>query len=73
MNVENITFEKLNLTPRVKGIFKVNGVIIEDILADKYTLDNFYLLKYLGKYSIKNIKEAFLSIGYEFRDGSKYL
>jgi hypothetical protein len=33
MNVENITFEKLNLTPRVKGIFKVNGVIIEDILS----------------------------------------
>ena len=72
MNVENITFEKLNLTPRVKGIFKVNGVIIEDILADKYTLNDFYYLKYLGKYSIKNIKESFLSIGYKFKDESKY-
>ena len=73
MNVENITFERLNLTPRVKGIFKVNGVTIDDILADKYTLDNFYYLKYLGKDSIRNIKESFLSIGYQFKDEIKYL
>jgi hypothetical protein len=69
--MENITFEKLNLTPRVKGIFKVNGIKIEDILTDKYTLDNFYCLKYLGKDSIKNIKESFLSIGYEFKDSKR--
>jgi hypothetical protein len=71
--MENITFEKLNLTPRVKGIFKVNGIMIEDILANKYTLDNFYHLKYLGIHSIKNIKESFLSIGYQFKDETKYL
>jgi hypothetical protein len=72
MNVENITFEKLNLTPRVKGIFKVNGIIIEDILADKYSLYDFYRLPYLGRKSMNDIKKAFLSIGYEFKDGYKY-
>jgi len=70
--MENITFEKLNLSPRVKGIFKVNNVTIEDILADKYSLYDFYLLQYLGKKSMNDIKKAFLSIGYEFKDGHKY-
>ena len=45
--MENITFEKLNLTPRVKGIFKVNNIKIEDILADKYCLYDFYRLQHL--------------------------
>ena len=70
--MENITFEKLNLTPRVKGVFKINGITIEDILADKYTLYNLYCLQYLGRKSIHDIKKAFLSIGYEFKDGQKY-
>jgi flagellar biosynthesis chaperone FliJ len=64
--------EKLNLTPRVKGIFKVNNITIEDILADKYTLYNLYCLKHLGKKSMKDIKKSFSSIGYEFKDGQKY-
>jgi len=70
--MENITFEKLNLPPRVKGIFKVNGIIIEDILADKYSLYDFYRFQYLGRKSMNDIKKAFLSIGYEFKDGYKY-
>ena len=70
--MENITFEKLNLTPRVKGIFKVNNIKIEDILADKYCLYDFYRLQYLGRKSMNDIKKAFLSIGYEFKDGHKY-
>jgi hypothetical protein len=70
--MENITFEKLNLPPRVKGIFKVNGIIIEDILADKYSLYDFYRFQYLGRKSMNDIKKAFLSIGYEFKDGHKY-
>jgi hypothetical protein len=70
--MENITFEKLNLTPRVKGIFKVNGVMIEDILADKYSLYDFYRFPHLGRKSMNDIKKAFLSIGYEFKDGHKY-
>ena len=70
--MENITFEKLNLTPRVKGIFKVNNIKIEDILADKYCLYDFYRLQHLGRKSINDIKKAFLSIGYEFKDGHKY-
>ena len=70
--MKNITFEKLNLTPRVKGIFKVNGIIIEDILADKYSLYDFYRFPHLGRKSMNDIKKAFLSIGYEFKDGNKY-
>jgi hypothetical protein len=70
--MENITFEKLNLTPRVKGIFKVNDIMIEDILADKYSLYDFYRLPHLGRKSINDIKKSFLSIGYEFKDGHKY-
>jgi hypothetical protein len=70
--MENITFEKLNLPPRVKGVFKVNGIIIEDILADKYSLYDFYRFQYLGRKSMNDIKKAFLSIGYEFKDGHKY-
>jgi hypothetical protein len=70
--MEDITFEKLNLPPRVKGIFKVNGIIIEDILADKYSLYDFYRFQYLGRKSMNDIKKAFLSIGYEFKDGHKY-
>jgi len=70
--MENITFEKLNLTPRVKGIFKINGITIEDILADKYTLYNLYCLQHIGKKSMNDIKKAFLSIGYQFKDGQKY-
>jgi len=70
--MENITFEKLNLTPRVKGIFKVNNIKIEDILADKYCLYDFYCLQYLGRKSMNDIKKAFSSIGYEFKDGHKY-
>ena len=70
--MKKITFEKLNLTPRVKGIFKVNNIIIEDILSDKYYLYDFYRLPYLGRKSMNNIKKAFLSIGYEFKDGHKY-
>jgi hypothetical protein len=70
--MEDITFEKLNLSPRVKGIFKVNGIIIEDILADKYSLYDFYRFQYLGRKSMNDIKKAFLSIGYEFKDGHKY-
>jgi len=70
--MENITFEKLNLTPRVKGIFKVNNSKIEDILADKYCLYDFYRLQYLGRKSMNDIKKAFSSIGYEFKDGHKY-
>jgi hypothetical protein len=70
--MENITFEKLNLTPRVKGIFKVNNIMIEDILADKYFLYDFYRLPHLGRKSINDIKKSFLSIGYEFKDGHKY-
>jgi hypothetical protein len=70
--MENITFEKLNLTPRVKGIFKVNNIKIEDILADKYCLYDFYRLQYLGRKSMNDIKKAFSSIGYEFKDGHKY-
>ena len=70
--MENITFEKLNLTPRVKCIFKINNVTIEDILADKYSLYDFYRFPHLGKKSMNDIKKAFLSIGYEFKDGHKY-
>ena len=70
--MENVTFEKLNLTPRVKGIFKLNGIIIEDILADKYSLYDFYRFPHLGRKSMNDIKKAFLSIGYEFKDGNKY-
>jgi hypothetical protein len=70
--MENITFEKLNLTPRVKGIFKVNDIMIEDILADKYSLYDFYRLPHLGRKSMNDIKKSFLSIGYEFKDGHKY-
>ena len=70
--MENITFEKLNLTPRVKGIFKMNNITIEDILADKYTLYDFYCLQHLGKKSMKDIKKAFSFIGYEFKDSNKY-
>ena len=72
MDKEKITFEKLNLTPRVKGVFKVNNITIEDILADKYTLYNLYCIQHLGKKSIHDIKKAFSSIGYEFKDGQKY-
>jgi hypothetical protein len=70
--MENITFEKLNLTPRVKGIFKVNDIMIKDIFADKYSLYDFYCLPHLGRKSINDIKKSFLSIGYEFKDGHKY-
>jgi hypothetical protein len=68
---ERNKMEKLNLTPRVKGIFKINNITIEDILADKYTLYDFYCLKYLGKKSISNIKKVFLSIGYQFKDNDR--
>jgi len=63
--------DELCLSVRVSNVFRINNITLEDIFADKYTLYNLYCLPYLGKKSIKEIKEFFLSFGYRFKDGQK--
>jgi len=63
--------DELCLSVRVSNVFRINNITLEDIFADKYTLYNLYCLPYLGKKSIKEIKESFLSFGYRFKDGQK--
>jgi hypothetical protein len=70
MEIKSI--DDLCLSKRVYNVFRINNITLEDLLADKYTLHNLYCLPYLGKKSIKEIKESFLSFGYRFKDGQKF-
>jgi hypothetical protein len=63
--------DDLCFSTRVYNVFKINNITLEDILADKYTLYDFYCLPHLGKQSIKEIKEAFLSFNHYFKDGQR--
>ena len=64
--------DELCLSVRVSNVFRINNITLEDIFADKYTLYNLYCLPYLGRKSIKEIKESFLSFGYRFKDGQRF-
>jgi hypothetical protein len=72
MNKPEISISSLGLGPRVLNVFKMNNVCINDILANKYTLNDFGRLPNIGRKSIKEIKEAFLTHGYIFSDNDKY-
>lgn len=63
--------DDLCLSTRVSNVFRINNITLEDIFADKYTLHDLYCLPYLGKKSIKEIKESFLSFNYHFKDGQR--
>lgn len=67
-----LTIYDLALSTRVLEVFKLNNITIEDILAHKYSLNDFGRLPNIGRKSIKEIKEAFLSYGFKFSDNDKY-
>lgn len=71
-NLDKLTMYNLAFSPRVFEIFKLNNITIEDILANKYSLSDFEKLPNIGRKSIKEIKEAFLSYGFKFSDNDKY-
>lgn len=67
-----LTIYDLALSTRVLEVFKLNNITIEDILAHKYSLNDFGRLPNIGRKSIKEIKEAFLSYDFKFSDNDKY-
>ena len=67
-----LTIYDLALSTRVSEVFKLNNITIEDILAHKYSLNDFGRLPNIGRKSIKEIKEAFLSYGFKFSDNDNY-
>lgn len=71
-NLDKLTMYNLAFSPRVFEIFKLNNITIEDILANKYSLSDFEKLPNIGRKSIKEIKESFLSYGFKFSDNDKY-
>jgi hypothetical protein len=72
MNKPKISIFDLGLGPRVLNVFKVNNICLDDILANKYNLNDFVKLPNIGRKSVKEIKEAFLDAGYRFPDSDKY-
>ena len=72
MNLNKLTIYDLALSTRVVEVFKKNNITMEDILAHKYILSDFGKLPNLGRKSMKEIKEAFLSYGFKFLDNDKH-
>ena len=72
MNKPKISIDDLGLGARVLNVFKVNSICLDDIFANKYTLSDFGRLPNMGRKSVKEIKEAFLDVGYRFLDNDKY-
>lgn len=72
MNLNKLTIHDLALSTRVFEVFKLNNITVEDILAHKYSLNYFGRLPNIGKKSLKEIKEAFLSYNFKFSDNDKY-
>ena len=73
MNLNNLTIYDMALSTRVLEVFKINNVTMEDILKHKYTLNDFLRMPNIGRKSVKEIKEAFLSYGFHFKDLDQYL
>jgi hypothetical protein len=71
-NLDKLTMYDLALSTRVFEVFKLNNITMEDILANKYSLNDFGRLPNIGRKSMKEIKEAFLSYGFKFSDNDKY-
>ena len=71
-NLSKLTVYDLALSTRVFEVFKTHNITMEDILAHKYSLSYFLRLPNLGRKSLKEIKEAFLSYGFKFSDNDKY-
>ena len=67
-----LTIYDLALSTRVSEVFKLNNITIEYILAHKYSLNDFGRLPNIGRKSIKEIKETFLSYGFKFSDNDSY-
>lgn len=72
MNLNKLTIYDLALSTRVFEVFKTHNITMEDILAHKYSLSYFLRLPNLGRKSLKEIKEAFLSFGFKFSDNDNY-
>jgi len=72
MNLNNLTIYDMALSTRVLEVFKINNVTMEDILKHKYTLNDFLRMPNIGRKSVKEIKEAFLSYGFHFKDSDKH-
>ena len=72
MNLNNLTLYDMAFSTRVLEVFKINNVTMEDILKHKYTLNDFLRMPNIGRKSVKEIKEAFLSYGFHFKDGDKH-
>lgn len=71
-NLSKLTVYDLALSTRVFEVFKTHNITMEDILAHKYSLSYFLRLPNLGRKSLKEIKEAFLSFGFKFSDNDNY-
>ena len=72
MNLNGLTIKDLSLSNRVLEVFKINNITLEDILQHKYTLSSFIRLPNLGRKSLKEIKEAFLTFGFFFKDHDQF-
>ena len=70
--LNKLTMYDLALSTRVFEAFKTHNITVEDILANKYSLTYFLRLPNIGRKSIKEIKEAFLSFGFKFSDNDNY-
>jgi hypothetical protein len=71
-SLSKLTMYDLALSTRVFEVFKIHKITIEDILANKYSLSYFWRLPNIGRKSLKEIKEAFLSYGFKFSDNDKH-
>ena len=73
MNKTEISINSLGLGPRVLNVFRMNNICINDILANKYTLNDFGRLPNIGRKSVKELKHV-QPIFYRdiFSDNDKY-
>jgi hypothetical protein len=72
MILDKLTIYDMCLSTRVVEVFKINNITMKDILEHKYTLSDFGKLPNLGRKSMKEIKETFLTHGFIFKDNDKH-
>ena len=71
INVE-YNLNNLEFGYKIEKAFKENNILIEDILSNKYRLQDLYKIPRLGRRSINGIRNEFYKIGFVFEDEDEW-
>ena len=71
INVE-YNLNNLEFGYKIEKAFKENNILIEDILSNKYRLQDLYKIPRLGRRSINSIRNEFYKIGFVFEDEDEW-